>query len=121
MEIAFKTHLMEKDEVFVSRINYHLEILYNSRSTKIIVETQVGPGVVEANVGFRPTHWSSCDEHKREMRIELEADDVEDLKRWIIDNIDEVFGFCFEEIVTLKSHVDEHYEMLKYHLTERIV
>ena len=121
MEITFKTHLMEKDEVFVSRVNYHLEIIYDGRPTKIIVEAQVGPGIIEGYVGFRPSHWSSYDEHRREMRIELEADDVEDLKRWIVDNIDKVFEFCFEEVVTLKSHVDEHYEMLKRHLTERIL
>lgn len=121
MNITFKEHLVEKDEVFVSRTNYHLEILYNSNLTKIIVEAQVGPGIIEANIGFRPTHWSSYDEHRREMRVELEADDIEYLKRWIVDNIDKVFEFCFEEIVTLKSHVDEHYEMLKRHLTEGLI
>ncbi len=121
MEITFKTHLMEKDEVFVSRTNYHLEILYNGNPTKIIVEAQVGPGIIEGYVGFRPTHWSSYDEHKREMRIELEADDVEDLKRWIVDNIDKVFEFCFEEIIQLRSYVDECYNMLKGHLTERMI
>ena len=119
MEITFKEHLVEKDEIFVSRTNYHLEILYNNDLTKIIVEAQVGPGIIEANIGFRPTHWSSYDEYRREMRVELEADDIEDLKRWIIDNIDEVFEFCFAEVVTLKSHVCEHYDMLKRHLTER--
>ena len=121
MEITFKTHLMEKDEVFVSRTNYHLEIIYDGRLTKIIVEVQVGPGIIEGYVGFRPTHWSSYDEHRREMRVELEADNIEDLKRWIIDNIDKVFEFCFEEVVTLKSHVDEHYDMLKRYLTERMI
>lgn len=118
MEITFEEHLVEKDEVLVSRINYHLEILYNGSPTKIIVEVQVGPGIIEGYVGFRPTHWSSYDEHKREMRVELEADNIEDLKRWIVDNINKVFEFCFEEVVTLKSHVDEHYDMLKRHLTE---
>ena len=118
MNITFKTHLMEKDDVFVSRNNYHLEILYNSNLTKIIVEAQVGPGIIEANIGFRPSHWSSYDEHRREMRVELDDDNIEDLKKWIVKNIDKVFEFCFEEVVTLKSHVDEHYDMLKRHLTE---
>lgn len=121
MEITFKEHLVEKDEVLVSRTNYHLEILYNNNLTKIIVEAQVGPGIIEATVGFRPTHWSSYDEHKREMRVELEADDIEDLKRWIVENIDKVFDFCFGEVIQLKSYVDEHYDMLKRDFLERIL
>lgn len=121
MEITFKEHLVERDEIFVSRNNYHLEILYNGRATKIIVEAQVGPGIIEANIGFRPTHWSSYDERKREMRVELDDDNIEDLKRWIVKNIDKVFEFCFEEVVTLKSHVDEHYTMLKRHLMEGMI
>ena len=117
MEITFKEHLVEESEDIVPTVTYHLEILYNSTSTNIIIEACCGPSMVEAWIGFRPIHWSSSDEHRREKRVEVEGG-IEDLKQWILDNIDEVFEFCFEEIVYLKSHVDECYNMLKRHLTE---
>lgn len=119
LDIAFKEHLVEEDDEGVVPVTtYHLEIIYNGTLTDIIIEAQQGPSMVEAWIGFRPIHWSSVGEHDRAKYTTVEGD-IEDLKRWVVDNIDEVFEFCFGEIIYLQDRVDRCYRMLKSHLMGR--
>jgi len=101
-------------------MNYDLEIFMDGKPTNICIQASSGGGSVEGQICFLPRGYEGYEEMlvSRSKTINLSGD-IRHLKKFIIENLDDILEFIMEDLLVLQVKVNESYKIVKAYLSKK--